>query len=59
GDVHRVHHVGEYDGDLFVLSRLGGPRESVTALAAELPRRAGRAPQEPQINWDAVSPLSP
>ena len=35
-DVHRMHYVGEEDRDLLVLSRLGGLRESRTALAAEL-----------------------
>ena len=40
-DVHRMHHIGEQDRDLLVLSRLGGLRESRTALAAELGRRAG------------------
>src|SRR4029079_6844885 len=39
-DVHRMHHVGEEDRHLLVLSRLGRLRESRTALAAELVRRA-------------------
>jgi hypothetical protein len=40
GHVHRMHHVGEQHGYLLVLSRLGGPHESRTALYAELGRRA-------------------
>jgi hypothetical protein len=36
GDVHGTHHVGEQDGDLFVLRRLGGLTARLTALAAEL-----------------------
>ena len=39
-DVHRMHHIGEEHRDLLVLRRLGGLRESRTALAAELGRRA-------------------
>ena len=36
-----MHDVGEQHRHLLVLGRVGGPRESHTALAAELGRQAG------------------
>ena len=39
-DVHRMHHIGEQHRHLLVLSRLGGLRESRTALTTELGCRA-------------------
>ena len=41
GDVHRMHDIGEQDGDLFVLRR-SGRLDRCAALATELGHRIGR-----------------
>src|ERR1700751_1579969 len=51
GDIHRVDHVGEQHGDLFVFGRWRPGRNGCTALAAELgfliQRRAARSARQP------------